>query len=67
MASGFPLAGRPSGVISQREFMDRAEALAAAAAPGSDSGRRAAVALMREVLFSQGYAAGLDHLEPFIA
>lgn len=67
MATGFPLAGRPSGLISQREFAERADALAAGAAPGSDSARRAAIDLMREALYSHGYAAGLERLAPFIA
>ena len=63
---GIPLAGRPSGLITQLEFMDRAEALAAAAAPGSDNARRAAILLMRDALHSHGYGAGLAVLEPYL-
>ncbi|HBT44335.1 MAG TPA: hypothetical protein DIW51_08835 [Rhodospirillaceae bacterium] len=67
MKTGFPLAGRPSGVMSQLDFADRAAALAANAVPGADSARRAAADLMREALWSLGYRAGLETLAPFLA
>lgn len=66
MKPGFPLAGRPSGVMSQLEFADRAAALAANAVPGADSARQAAADLMRQALRSLGYRAGLETLGPFL-
>lgn len=64
--NGFPLAGRPSGLITQRDFADRAAAVAASAAPGSETARRAAVDLLRQALWSHGYGEGLAILAPLL-